>query len=94
MGSTANRELRRGPAGDVRADTDTAVVRNRPGPASDAVRSAALKQRLAEREPKPAPTPPPPAAENPTKDLSVMTAADRLKHRGLQVDTAVDKAAQ
>lgn len=94
MPSAANRELRRGPAGEAQADTDTEVVRRVAGPADDSTRSAALNKRLAEREPRPAPAPAAPAAENPTKDLSLLTAADRLKHRGLQVDDAVDKAAK
>lgn len=43
----------RGPAGEVRQDSESGVVRNRPGPASDATRKQELAQRLNEREPVP-----------------------------------------
>lgn len=69
----------------------TTVERRKVGPADPATRRAALNARLNEREPKAQPVKVK-AAPNPTKDLSILGAADKLKTRGLVIDKAVDDA--
>ena len=48
MGSRANKPTSRGPEYEPRFDTSNRAVRNKPGPASDAVRKEMLKRQQAE----------------------------------------------
>lgn len=66
--------------------------RNQVGPADPATRRRLLKERLSEKEPAglyAAPAAPPPA-KSPTRDLSVMGAANKLRERKLKIDKESD----
>ena len=82
-----------GPEGEARLSyEDGSPIRNKPTPPSREQLRAAMNERSP--RPKPAPTKPVPQVENPTRDLSVYTAARRLKNRGRQIDRAVDDASR
>jgi hypothetical protein len=86
--------ITKGPAGEDRADTSTAVVRNVAGPASDAVRKKAIAKRLAEKE-NPTPMPPSQAAKpdiaGPIGGPTIMGAYRNLKQNPGRIDRDTER---
>lgn len=65
--------------------------RPKAGPADSATIRQKLSERMAEKEPS-QPVKSSQPSENPTKDLSLTTAAERLRTRKLVVDKAIQDA--
>ncbi len=88
---------KRDPEGNLRFNKpDGSPSREKVGPADDATRKMMLKGRLEEREPVAKPSTTKPATsidrDNPTKDITVGTAAKRLRERRLTLQDAEDSA--